>query len=222
MNTQHWLQQNWGLLLLTILPFALIPIIYPQLPAEVPLHWNGAGEIDRVGSKQEALIPMIVIAGSLLLVNGIFWLLPWLDPKKNVEKFRPTLNRLQWIISGFLVFITLIVFSAMMGHDEWMMRLLPSSIFLFFLLIGNYFGKLRPNYFIGLRTPWTLESEDNWIKTHRLTGKIWVIASAIMFLLSLFTGFDWFLYLMVPYLLVIVGYPLWYSFRLHREASDAS
>lgn len=219
MKKHNWLADNWIVLFLIVPPFILCAIAYGMLPEEVPVHWNHNMEVDRYGSRMEAMIGLLLIAGSSVLINGIIWLMPKLDPKGTYQQFAMTIKRIQIITSAFLLGIFLIVFASMLGIILPSGKIIMMSVIMLFLLLGNYFGKLRPNYFMGIRTPWTLESEDNWLKTHRLGGVVWVAGSVLMLILAIFLPELWLLYLMLPYILVLVLVPIAYSYRLYRESS---
>ena len=143
---------------------------------------------------------------------------PKIDPKKKIPSFLQTLKKMQIILSVFMLGLMGIIYAGMIGLQLPLLRYLSVSMALLFLLLGNYFGKLRPNYFIGIRLPWTLENEDNWLKTHRLAGKIWVLASLIMLALSILVPLSWIMILFIPYFLVLFLVPIVYSYRLYKTS----
>jgi len=115
----------------------------------------------------------------------------------------------------------------MVQFDAIMWQVLPTDaiiyvLLLFFLIFGNYLGKVRPNYFVGIRTPWTLESEQVWIKTHRLTGMLWALSSLIMLVLKIIIPMTSFIYLLGIYLVVIITFPFVYSFLAFKKEKSAS
>ena len=161
---------------IALIPFVYLAFIWNKLPEKVPMHWNGAGEIDRWGSKIEILFPLLLISG---IGYFTFLIIPSLDPKGNLDKMGNKLHNLRYIISAFLTLLGLfIVYSIQTINSN------PKMIFviigLLFTFLGNYFKTIKPNYFIGIRTPWTLENEDVWKKTHLLGGKLWFICGLLM------------------------------------------
>jgi uncharacterized membrane protein len=163
-------------LLIAVLPFIYLAFIWNKLPEKVPMHWNGAGEIDDWGKKIEIIFPLLLISG---IGYFTFLILPSLDPKGNLEKMGNKLQNLRYIISIFFTLLALfIVYSIQTKNAN------PKIIFviigLLFTFLGNYFKTIKPNYFIGIRTPWTLENEDIWKKTHLLGGKLWFIGGLLM------------------------------------------
>lgn len=149
---------------------------------QIPIHWNAAGEIDGYGSPYTLLLfPAISLALCLLL-----YFLPRLDPKgENIEKSGPLLPILMIFMSLlFLVIETItvcVVFGIMAFNMSIVIMLLISVMF---VVIGFYMPKVKQNYTMGIRTPWTLASEKVWEKTHRAGGK-WFIASGVMFAIGL-------------------------------------
>lgn len=163
-------------LFIAILPFIYLSFIWNNLPDKIPMHWNGAGEIDDWGKKIEIIFPLLLISG---IGYFTFLIIPSLDPKGNLDKMGNKLHNLRYIISVFLTLLGLfIVYSIQTINSN------PKMIFviigLLFTFLGNYFKTIKPNYFIGIRTPWTLENEDVWKKTHLLGGKLWFIGGLLM------------------------------------------
>jgi len=97
--------------------------------------------------------------------------------------------------------------------------LITFGVLLMFLILGNYMGKFSANYFIGIRTPWTLENEEVWNHTHRLTGKLWVGSSLIMLVVRLMVNNEVFFYIFIPYVLIIVIIPILYSYLYYKRLS---
>jgi uncharacterized membrane protein len=171
--------------IIAAIPLFYAARIYPALPQSIPLHFNYQGEPDRFGDKTELWFPVILLTvmslGIYLLVSN----LSKIDPKKTAGQ-SPLMNeKIAWVITVFMSAINLIiVHSAKAGNIDLQRMMFPLMGF-FFSLLGNYMHSIKPNYFIGFRTPWTLENEDNWRKTHQLVGKIWVPGGIVIALLTL-------------------------------------
>lgn len=159
-------------------------VLYPQMPEKIPTHWNIQGEIDGYGHKQWAAFLMPAIMGGLLL---LFWAIPYLSPKHfEVDNFRSTYWFIILVISVVMAFIHgLTLWAALADRDKPVdiTRFLLAGLLLMFALIGNVMGKVRRNFFVGIRTPWTLANERVWNDTHRLAGRLFVVAG----ILGLFT-----------------------------------
>jgi uncharacterized membrane protein len=211
---------------LLVWPVALAPVIYlaavwSSFPEKVATHFDLGGKPDRYGNKSELLIMIIVLS---VLSAGIFFILSniyKIDPKKYAAENKDRLKRMGFAISVFVSALAcFIVYSTAKGSIEFGMRYVFAGVGLLISLIGNYMHTMRPNYFAGLRLPWTLNSEDNWRKTHLLAGKLWfaggLVLAALCLLLPDRTALILFFILMV----LLVFIPLVYSYRLYRKSRE--
>jgi uncharacterized membrane protein len=197
-------------LLITI---ALTIAVYPAVPDKIVSHWNAAGHADGYMSKfwGLGLIPLIMIA-----LIGLFAVLPRIDPyKKNYEKFR---NWYEGFILLFILFMLAIqaqIILWSMGYQVTPNLTFPFLIGTLFIYIGFLLGHAEQNWFVGIRTPWTLSSETVWKKTHALGGKLFKIAGVISFIGVLAREFAmWFI--LVPILAVAV-YTVTYSYFEYQK-----
>jgi len=214
MDTSKVVRQQFLIVVLMFTPFILSMIFWNQVPEEVPIHWNAKGEPDGWGHKAVNLLFLPCI---MVFLNGIFWAIPYVDPKKNVEEFLPTLRVYQIAINLFMLLVYGAVLAISLGKPLKMEILVPLALYGLFIVLGNSFGKLRPNHFVGIRVPWTLNDEENWVKTHRMAGKLWVGASVIAAGLHILLKGAFFLPILFTYLAFVVGGPFWYSYRLFKE-----
>ncbi|MGH8932534.1 MAG: SdpI family protein [Egibacteraceae bacterium] len=156
----------------------------PDLPARVPMHFDLSGRPDRLGSRTEALV------GIPLLVFGLgvlFWVLPLVDPRQgNIARSAKAYRACMLAILAFLVGVHGLIILNGVGRPVPVVRAINGGAGLLFVVIGNYLGKTRSNWFFGVRTPWTLSSERSWGKTNRLAGRgfamlgILVIVAALL------------------------------------------
>ncbi|MBI5629329.1 MAG: SdpI family protein [Elusimicrobia bacterium] len=160
----------WGAGLILI-AFAAALITYPQLPSEMPTHWNIHGEVDGYMAKHFVVFLMPAI---MLAMLGLTKILPWLSPKCfEVDNFRETYEFLMILTIGLLGYIHAITLWAGLSDSTDVSRALVAGIFLFFGLLGNVLGKVRRNFWIGVRVPWTLASERVWNNTHRFAARLY-------------------------------------------------
>jgi uncharacterized membrane protein len=161
---------------IALIPFAYLIYIWNRLPEKVPMHWNGAGEIDRYGDKKELLVMLFMLVG---ITYFVFLIIPSIDPKQKLQNMGNKLNNLRMILtlfmSGLAVFILYSV-QQKTSNPSFVLAIIG----LLFAFLGNYFKTIKPNYFIGIKTPWTLENEEVWKKTHQLGGKLWFIGGLLM------------------------------------------
>jgi uncharacterized membrane protein len=151
---------------------------YDRLPERVPIHWNIRGEPDGWVSKLDVIWTFLLMPAAMAGMVVLTAVLPWLSPKPfDVERFRDTYGYLMALVVALFGFIhLLILFGSLEPPGTFDLgRWLVGGIFLFFALIGNVLGRTRRNFWIGVRTPWTLASETVWIQTHRLTAWLFVV-----------------------------------------------
>lgn len=177
------LKKELPIISIILLPFVYLAIIWNKLPQKVPVHWNIRGEVDRYGEKTEMILIPILLP---LLVYLIFLVVPKIDPKNKLNKMGNKLNSLKFVLTTLMSGLALfLIFSA---HHQNFTN--PNLIFVFvglmYLVFGNYFKTIKANYFIGIRTPWTLESETVWKETHRLAGKLWLAGGLLVIISALF------------------------------------
>lgn len=178
--------------LLSLVSLIATIIIFPQLPAEIPIHWNLAGEIDDYGSRYftffTASLPLILLV--------LFRVIPKIDPKQEAFNKHPkAYHMLILAMTILMIGIHWLTLLAALGYALPVGTLIPIAIGLLFIILGNYMPQIRPNYSFGIRLPWTLANEDNWRYTHRFGGYMFILCG-ILFILdgllptSAFTGFS--------------------------------
>jgi uncharacterized membrane protein len=144
-------------------------VAYPQLPAIVPMHWNAHGQVDSWGPKWQLLV---FAPGIMLGLVALFAALPWLSPKKfDVESFRPTYLYIMIVMVAMFAYIQILSLLAALGLALDIGRAAEGGISLFIALLGNVLGRVRRNFYVGIRTPWTIANERVWNVTHRLAAK---------------------------------------------------
>ena len=159
------------LLIIVILPFLYLGYLYAGLPETVPTHWNLQGEIDGWGSKSMLwILPFATGFLGYVLMS----LAPKIDPKKQIKQMGTKFYQLKFIVVLFLTALGLYILYATQQQSMSSPKIIFILTGIFFAALGNYLPSVKPNYFIGLRTPWTLENATVWKKTHRLAGKLWV------------------------------------------------
>lgn len=192
------------------------------LPGDVrlPVHWGLDGRPDDFAGKWEALL---LPAGLTALIALLFWFLPALEPRRTGLERSRGLYLSAW--AALLILgpaIQLAVVSEAFGWPIGVHRVLPAAIGLMFILIGNQLGKSRSMYMMGLRTPWTLASEEVWIRTHRLAGKLMLAAGVATLAAALFAPSpDAALTVMAVSIGIAVLVPVAWSFILWRRERNA-
>ncbi|HML48344.1 MAG TPA: SdpI family protein [Clostridia bacterium] len=205
----------WITTAVCLLPLAFSIWAYPQLPEQVAVHWDAVGQPNGYASKAMAAfgLPAFLALIHLIVVFALRY-----DPRRRNQA--PAMQHLSmWLVpvlSCVTIPVTLLI---AMGKSVPIQRLVPALVGLLFLLVGNYLPKSRQNYTMGIKLPWTLHDADNWNKTHRMAGRLWMVCGALMMLA---TGFDfasapWLVTPIVALLLIMVLVPCLYSFFLYRR-----
>lgn len=170
-------------LAVVLMHFALVAFFYSELPDPVPTHWNIDGEVDGYTQKPWGawLFPFVTFGMYLL-----FKIIPWISPQGfRMESFIKVVDLLKQTMVLFMFVTGVTVIFAAKGVPLDPGRVILPGVGVLFIIIGNYMGKLRKNFFIGIRTPWTLASDEVWAKTHRVGGWCFVIAGLVLLVAGL-------------------------------------
>jgi uncharacterized membrane protein len=205
-----------SIIVLSLVVIALIAgaVLWNQLPDQVPSHWNANDQVDGYIPKIWGVLLMPLIALGLLVLLTV---VPNLDPlKANVEQFRETFNLFIVFIVVFLLYVHALTLVWALGYTSFKMSaaLLP-MMGLLFIFIGYLLRKAKRNFFIGIRTPWTLSSDSVWDKTHQLGSILFMLSGAFALAGSFFGGMTAFWLLFVP-LIGSVLFLVIYSYVLYR------
>ncbi|MDZ7290365.1 MAG: SdpI family protein [candidate division KSB1 bacterium] len=204
---------------MVLIAFALGIYFYPQMPERVASHWNARGEVDGYMSKFWGmfLLPIILVPMVLLFIA-----IPRIDPlKANIAKFRKYFD-------GFITLLTIFLLAIYLQTILWNkgMHISPNITFpiglgLLFFYIGILCDNAKRNWFIGIRTPWTLSNEKVWEKTHRLGGKLFKIAGVLALIGVFFRSLALF-FVLVPVILVAVFTIVYSYFAYQKETKGAT
>jgi uncharacterized membrane protein len=208
MTRLYWLVA----LALVALTWGAAALLYPGLPAQIPTHWNFRGELDGYGPKATTFL----MPGFMVFLLILFWALPTLSPKNfEVDSFRATYLFVMVLTLGLMAYIqAVILYAAKTGGRLDVSRALVGGIFLFFALLGNVLGRVRRNFYIGVRVPWTLASERVWNDTHRVAAWVFVACGLTGFFIA-FSGLP--LYVAFGLLIVAVVVPIIYAFVHYKQ-----
>lgn len=157
--------------------------LYPALPAQVPVHWNLHGEIDRYGPRfWVAATPALLLFGLLALMV----LLPVISPRKfEITPFAQVYSILMLTAQAVVLVVGLSVLLVGAGYAVPIPTVAMLSMGVLLLVAGNYTAKLRKNFFIGIRTPWTLSSNAVWERTHRMAGRLFMLGGLVTIVATL-------------------------------------
>src|SRR5262245_54116019 len=188
---------------------------FGPLPDPTPVHWGFDGKPDKWVPAADALgyllIPPIMMAGMMVL--GL--ILPWLSPRQfNLERFRRTYEHILILLMLLFAYIHAALLLSYFQAEIDGVRLLVGGLMIFFALLGNLMGKVRRNFWVGVRTPWTLASEAVWERTHRVTAWLWT-AGGLVLGVAVLLGLP-VLWAAGPFFAMAL-YPILYSLWLYKK-----
>ncbi|HAP01539.1 MAG TPA: hypothetical protein DCQ93_06390 [Bacteroidetes bacterium] len=218
------IKNSFEIILLTILtlPFIYISIIWNLLPEIIPTHFNIDGVADDWGSKWTIFIMPCISFPMYFILRFV----PRIDPRfKNYQLFQRSYNYIRLAVHLLLASITVFIVQITLNNSlanmgaKWIFIL----VLIFFSIMGNFMRTIRSNYFAGIRTPWTLENETVWRKTHEFSGRLWFYGGLILSLITLFLNDKWTLIIIFPLLILMAGIiPITYSYFCYRNLKRQS
>jgi uncharacterized membrane protein len=208
------IKSDWYILLIIFASLAFGLYVYPELPAKIPTHWDIHGQINGWSGKTFAVIFFPLLN---LFVYTMMLLMPKLDPRKeNYSRFSGAYRVIRMFLNIFLALLYLISLLVALGYPIRVDFFVRIAVSLLFILIGNYMGKFQHNYFVGIKTPWTLASEEVWRKTHRMAAPLWVAFGTMGIFLSFFR-YSWTGYLQIILFLLMALIPSVYSYLIYQK-----
>ena len=202
--------------LITILPLFVGLILWNRLPDTVATHWNFNGEANGWSSKAFAVLGL----PSFLTVVHLFTVGVTLNDPKKKNIHRKMLTLVFWIVPVVSLIVNGMVFLTALQIEVNVSIAVSALVGIIFIIIGNYLPKLQQNYTAGIKLPWTLNSTENWNRTHRLGGKTFIISGILLILcgfLGEIMGNDLSLITMLIIIVLCAGVPAVYSFWLFRK-----
>tara|TARA_R110000868_G_scaffold95865_9_gene263524 strand:- start:1286 stop:1933 length:648 start_codon:yes stop_codon:yes gene_type:complete len=203
------LKREIPLITIVLIPFIYLAYIWNSLPETVPTHWNYKGEIDAWGKKSSLILIMFLLP---VLTYVLFSIIPFIDPKKKIQAMENKYHNLKFMMTLFMSALAIFILYSVKEQSITNPAFIILAIGLLYIILGNYMKTLKANYFIGIRTPWTLENESVWKKTHALAGKLWFIGGLAIIISSLTTNknFNGIFFISVTTIITVI--PLIYSF----------
>ncbi len=204
--------KEWPLAIILIAPFIALAIVWPSLPARVPTHFDLRGTANHYGGPASLLI----LPGINILVALLLYYIPRLDPKqKNIRASMPAYRWIRFSIAAFFTYVFFLMVASARNARVDVEQFIAFGLLVLFLIIGLALPRIRQSYFIGIRLPWTLESEENWTQTHQFAGKLLPVVSLAGIVLAI-------LFPEISILIaigILVAFAIWtvvYSYRLFR------
>ena len=203
---------------LMIAPILMILAVYSKLPAEVPMHWNIQGEIDRYGSKNE----LFLLAGLNIFLGAFMSVIAKIDPKqKNYEKFRETYDWIMICTLGFMTaIIAVILVETMQPGTMDISKAICIMVGALFIVLGSMMAKIKQNFFTGIKTPWTLSSEAVWDKTQKLGGKCLVLGGILIMGSALLSSGEAAVFMIILVAVLVTVAPLVMSYIWYKKEME--
>ncbi|MDD4606741.1 MAG: DUF1648 domain-containing protein [Patescibacteria group bacterium] len=201
-------------IILILIAVGISVYIYPQLPNQMASHWNTQGEVDGYLNKFWGAFLMPIISLAVLI---LFILLPRLDPKKeNLEKFSSYFNFFIVAITLFFLYMHIITLAWNIGYKINISEMMIPGLGLLIFYCGILISHAQQNWFIGIRTPWTLSSKKSWEKTHTLGGILFKLCGGLILLSALFNDKYTPLLILIP-LIVSIIFLFIYSYIIYKK-----
>lgn len=199
---------------IVLIPFIYLAFLWNTLPEKVPTHWNSIGEIDRWGDKYSliGLLFLLPVLTYLLLL-----VIPKIDPKKRIELMGGKYYRIKFILVLLMSLLSLFILFLTKNQSISNPNLIFALLGILIVVVGNYFKVIQPNYFLGIRTPWTLQSNEVWKSTHTFAGKLWFIGGLLIIIAGVFLSEEFFLVVFLSIIGLIVIIPIVYSYLKFKE-----
>jgi uncharacterized membrane protein len=186
MNIARTIKNEWLQLAIFIAPFLIIPFVWGLLPERIPVHFDFHGNPNRFAPKWFGLMILPVVNLGLAALLGA---LSKVDPKAWLMNISPdALKPVRLIVTCFIFAIFCVTVLYTLGEHVSVEMAFQFGLPILLLLLGNYLPRIKPNYFFGVRTPWALESPDNWRLTHRFAARLWMIVSIAYIVLVIALG----------------------------------
>lgn len=199
-----------------LLSFIIAIYLYPQMPDKMASHWNAQGQVDGYMPKFWGLFLMPFLSIALFL---LFILIPKIDPlKQNIQKFRKYYDWFVVLFMAFLFYLYLLTVFWNLNFKFSMIQMLAPAFGILFYYIGVLTENAKRNWFIGIRTPWTLSNNIVWAKTHKIGGKLFKITGIVAFFGVFFQRYA-FLLVVVPVIIVAV-YTIVYSYFEYKKIKN--
>ena len=207
--------------LIMLLPAVYLAIVWTGIPQTVPMHFDLKGNVDQYGTKTDLLIMTAVLTGLNMLAYLAILNIYKIDPKKYAAQNKERLQRIGFSVALYLAAVSaMLIYVISTNHVDIVMKFVFIAMGLLFALIGNNMYNLKPNYFAGMRLPWTLENEDNWRATHHVAGRLWFFGGFVIALLAFVLDEQWSVYSTFIALSFLVLIPVIYSYRYYKRSQQ--
>jgi len=208
------IKKDWPIIAIIALTFMVGLYFYPSLPSKVPSHWNFKGQINGYSGRFFGAfgLPLMNLA-----MYSLFIILPYIDPKQaNYEKFPSAYKVIRYTLHIFFVGMQAVVLLVALGNTVNVGMFVGLGVSILLVVIGNVMGKFKHNYFVGIKTPWTLANEEVWVKTHRMASPLWVVGGILSGIFAIIGNETFFIALMIIVFIISIV-PMVYSYVIFKK-----
>lgn len=204
------------LLAIISIPILYLASIWNELPSQVPIHWDINGEVDGYGDKSELVFLSLLLP---LFTYALMLAVPFLDPKDKIKNMGDKFHKIKFALVLFMSVLSIYITYASKNAGSDTKSYIVPIMGVMFIVLGNYFKTIKANYFVGIRTPWTLENEEVWNKTHKMGGMLWFIGGLLILLAGLLlpTKLSFIIFFIITTIITIV--PIVYSYTTFKSLS---
>jgi uncharacterized membrane protein len=211
-------KKDWLIIAIVILPFVAVAVYWSEFPESVAIHFDAKGNPNGYAGRAAGVLGPALLN---LAIYALFIALPRIDPaKKNYELFAGPYHIMRLVTHLLVTLVCGVIYAYALGYRFDIATLIPYSLLVVFLILGNYMGNVRMNHFVGIRTPWTMTNETVWRRTHRLTARLWVGASICMFVVLPLVSEPMTAFLV--YVAVLAVVPIVYSYIVYRQVEQST
>jgi uncharacterized membrane protein len=171
-------------LLILSMPLFYAMYVYDALPETIPIHFNFEGKPDGFGSKDSIYLAPIILGAVGFFVFALIFNIQLIDPKRYQESNSAIFKKLGFMLVFFMSSLSFIIVYSSLHPGNFFIKYLFSLMGLLFAFMGYIMPSIKPNYFVGMRLPWTLENADNWTATHKMAGKWWMVGGVLQALVG--------------------------------------
>jgi len=212
--------KNLFLLALAVSPYIYLYFIWQQLPDRVPIHFNYEGVADNWSGKN---FLFFLPTGLGAFIYLLMLVLPYIDPKKKIQQMGQKYTSLHFALTVLFSLLSFYLLYVTKAGSIKNLSLMFAIIGIMLALFGNYFQTVRPNYFIGVRTPWTLENDNVWKKTHHFAGRLWMVSGILITILSFIISSNLLLVIIFTTLIAIMALiPIVFSYTEFQKEKKTS
>lgn len=199
---------------IVLLPFIYLAFVWNTLPEKVPTHWNAKGDIDHWGDKFFLISVPFMLP---VFIYILFLIIPKIDPKKKISLMGGKFYQIKFVFVLITSALALFVIFSSKSQSISSPNFVFVLIGILFIALGNYFKVIQPNYFLGIRTPWTLENSEVWKLTHVFAGKLWFVGGFLIVIGALLFEIEFLSTAFLVFVTVLAFIPTVYSYVKFKE-----